>query len=115
MVQDFNTYPLKYSFESREVNGRVIRLFKVEAPYETLGNISISHFARLEYVVELIADLEQVLAGTLDTYPWGYDFCSYFSEADFTYIDDDLDECVRTIPTADIVQLLRDWLVYLQQ
>ena len=80
-----------------------------------LGNISTSYLARSEEVVKLIPELEQVLAGTSDGCGWGDDNCSFSSEADLTYINYDFDQHMITIPTAEILRLLRDWLAYLQR
>lgn len=65
--------------------------------------------------MNLITDLTQVVAGTRECRGWGQDVCSFSSEQDLTRISYDFDEHKSTIPTAAILQLLQDWLVYLRQ
>ena len=106
---------LKYRFETKDLLGRLNHFIVAGAPYEMLGNISTSYLSRSPEVTNLIFNLEQVLVGTKDGYPWGEDDCAFSSEPALTYIDYDFGDHTITIPTTEILQLLRDWLAYLQQ
>ena len=106
---------LKYLFETKTLLGDTVYRIIAGAPYEMLCNISMSYLSRPDEVAETIAKIEEVIAGTRDGWGWGEDDCAFSSEADLTYINYDFDQHMITIPTAEILQLLRDWLAYLQQ
>ena len=109
------TRTLKYRFGSKEINGRNYHFFVVGTPYEMLGTICASYLSDIKEVVMLIADLERVINGTMEDCGWGQDACSFTSEAHITYINYDFDQHTITISTTEIIELLRDWLTYLQQ
>ncbi|GAA4039485.1 hypothetical protein GCM10022409_26450 [Hymenobacter glaciei] len=106
---------LKYCFETRNLLGRSNHFITTGAPYEMLGNISSSYLSQPSEVMKLMKNLEQVMAGTKEGYPWGEDDCAFSSEPNLTYIDYDFGDHTITIPTSEILQLMRDWLKYLQQ
>ena len=106
---------LKYRFDTQIILGKPNNLIWAGAPYEMLGTISASYLSRPEEVMDVIANLAQVSAGTQEDYGWGQDACSFTSEQERTYINYDFDKHTITIPTTEILQLLRDWLAYLQQ
>lgn len=109
------TSQLNYQFKTKQLLGETVHRIEVEKPYDMLGGLASDYLSRPEEVADEVKHLERVAAGTLDGWGGGNDNCSYTSEGETTHVLYDFDKHETSLPTAELLRLLRDWLAYLRQ
>jgi hypothetical protein len=79
------------------------------------GLDGLSELGSCENYIEIVMSLEQVLAGKLERYNFGYEVYMIECKKEISKVIDTFDgwKVVAEIPTQEVYELMRDWRDYL--
>ncbi len=76
---------------------------------------SDDNFKTLSYVTQLIAEIEEMISKKGSGIAWGNEMASVTMDYEYATVYSNLDSGQGDIPTSEILQLLKDWKVFLEE
>lgn len=85
-------------------------VIKVDPPYEMLFDVANGYLSTSSGVRDVIQNIEKVQRGELEKFSWGgSDYCIIDTYKDESNISYDFGENETSVPTPDILKLMKDW------